>query len=47
MCEKKHEKDYSHLEIMNLIDAITAPYNEEYASSFNYFPNIEFIKPSQ
>ena len=47
MCENKLEKVYSHLEIMNLIDAITAQYNEECASSFNYFPNFSFIKPSQ
>ena len=40
MCENKLEKVYSHLEIMNLIDDITAQYNEEYVPSFNYFPNF-------
>ena len=40
MCENKLGKVYSHLEIMNLIDAIPAQYNEKYASSFNYIPNF-------
>ena len=40
MCENKLGKVYSHLEIMNLIDAIPAQYNEKYASSFNYVPNF-------
>ena len=37
MCENKLGKVYSHLEIMNLIDAIPAQYNEKYASSFDFF----------